>query len=85
VEEGRFAERPREDAFCRIPHPNHNWPNGMMMCSRAGILKLEGIVGLALEKANLQRLVLLEPAQRIMEKILVRKFVKEKPPIEIKS
>lgn len=84
LKEGRLSDVPREDAFCHMPHPTYNWPNGIMMCGKAGFLRLERITGLALERANLRRLVLLEPARRIMAEILVRKFVKEKLPIEIK-
>jgi hypothetical protein len=36
VKEGKFSSLPREDAFCDLPHPTYNWPNGKMLCSRAG-------------------------------------------------
>jgi hypothetical protein len=84
VQEGSFAEIPREDAFCDLPHPTHNWPNGKMLCSRAGYSKLEGIARLALEQARLHRRVAIERARRVMAEILVRKFVREQRPIEIK-
>jgi hypothetical protein len=84
VNEGRFADLPREDAFCDLPHPTHNWPKGKMMCSRAGFGKLEGITRVALEREKLQRLVSIEPARKVMAEVLVRKFVREGRPIEIK-
>jgi hypothetical protein len=84
VEDGRFAEMPREDAFCDLPHPSHNWPNGKMLCSRAGFVKLEAIARLAIVQAGIQRLIAIEPARKVMAEILVRKFVREKRPIEIK-
>ncbi len=84
VNEGRFADIPREDAFCDIPHPWQNWPKGKMLCSRAGYERLEGIAKLALERAKIQRLVSIEPARKSMAEILVRKFVREKREIEIK-
>jgi Apea-like HEPN len=84
VNEGRFADLPREDAFCDLPHPTHNWPNGKMMCSRAGFSKLEGITRVALAREKLQRLVSIEPARKVMAEILVRKFIREERPIEIK-
>jgi hypothetical protein len=85
VNEGRFAEIPREDAFCDLPHPSHNWPNGKMLYSRAGFAKLEAIACVALERAKLRRLVAIEPARNTMAEILVRKFVREKRSIETKN
>jgi hypothetical protein len=84
VKEGRIAEMPREDAFCDLPHPTHNWPNGKMLCSRAGFTKLEGIARVALEQAKLHRRVSIGRARKVMAEILVRKFVREERPIEIK-
>jgi hypothetical protein len=84
VNERRFAEIPREDAFCDLPHPTHNWPNGKMLCSRAGYSKLEAVARLALEQATLHRRVSIARVRKVMAEILVRKFVREQRPIEIK-
>jgi hypothetical protein len=85
VNGGRIREIPREDAWCDIPHPSHQWPNGKMMCSRAGFDRLDRLTKLALRRANIDRLVSTEPARKALAEILVRKFVREERPIEIKQ
>ena len=85
VEEGRFRDIPREDAFCDLPHPTHNWPNGKMLCSRAGFDRLETLTVKALKQAELENRVSLQPARSVMGEILVRKFVREKRAIETKQ
>lgn len=83
VKEGKFASLPREDAFCELPHPTHNWPNGKMLCSRAGFDRLESLARIALRRARLERRVSLSSARKVLAEILVRKFVRENRPIEI--
>ena len=85
VEEGRFRDIPREDAFCDLPHPTHNWPTGKMLCSRAGFDRLETLTVKALKQAELENRVSLQPARSVMGEILVRKFVREKRAIETKQ
>jgi hypothetical protein len=84
VQDGKFRDIPREDAFCDLPHPTHNWPKGKMLCSRAGFNRLEALVRIALQRARLENRISLEPARSILGEILVRKFVREQRPIEIK-
>jgi hypothetical protein len=84
VNERRFAEIPREDGFCDLPHPTHNWPHGKMMCSRAGYRRLERLAQLSLKRAKLQRRITLGSARDALAEILVRKFVREVRPIEVK-
>ncbi len=85
VSAGSLADLPREDAFCDLPHPTHQWPNGKMMCSRAGFDRLDRLAELALWQANIHRLVSFKPARKALAEILVRKFVREARPIEIRQ
>jgi len=54
VKEGNLASLPREDAFCYLPHPTSNWPNGKMLRSRAGYDRLGSPTRTALARANLE-------------------------------
>lgn len=85
AQEGRLADIPREDAFCDLPHPQHNWPNGKMLCSRAGYDELESLTSAALDRRNLKKVVSLEANRSQMAKILVRKFLREDRPLNVKN
>lgn len=56
-----------------------------MPCSRAGFDRLEALARTALFRASLERRVSLSSARKILAEILVRKFIREKRPIEIRS
>lgn len=83
VKEGKFAELPREDAFCDLPHPTQNWPNGKMLCSRSGFDRLEFLTIMALRRANLEQRISLSSARKVLAEVLVRKFIREKRPVVI--
>lgn len=83
VKTGKFSSLPHEDAFCDLPHPTYNWPNGKMLCSRAGYDRLGSLTRTALARANLERRVSLSSARKVLAEILVRKFLREKRPVDI--